>query len=71
MRTILNLVVIFSALSLSQIAIAQYTESDWEDRDSWMDVNDIFDKAQIEKRKLCSRYRMPRRVFEYSFSKKK
>ena len=26
---------------------AQYVEADWEDRDTWMDVNDIFNNANI------------------------
>ncbi|MFS4491865.1 class I SAM-dependent methyltransferase [Maribacter sp. 2308TA10-17] len=30
-------------------AVAQYSEEDWEDRDTWMNVSEIFDLVGIEK----------------------
>ncbi|MEL6810709.1 MAG: class I SAM-dependent methyltransferase [Bacteroidota bacterium] len=36
------------SLSISSITFSQYSEEDWEDRDTWMDVSFIFDQAGIE-----------------------
>ena len=33
----------------TQLATAQYAADDWAERDTWMDVNAIFDEAGIEK----------------------
>ncbi|WP_461303194.1 class I SAM-dependent methyltransferase [Aureisphaera sp.] len=37
------------ALLVSPLVLGQYVESEWEDRDTWMDVDFIFDQAEIEK----------------------
>lgn len=44
-KTILGLSLLFSA----SIASAQYVADEWAERDTWMDVNAIFDEAGIEK----------------------
>ena len=36
-------------VSISTLATAQYAADDWAERDTWMDVNAIFDEAGIEK----------------------
>lgn len=36
-------------LFISQTSIAQYTESQWVERDGWMNVSDILDKAGVKK----------------------
>lgn len=38
---------LFILLFVSQLAYSQYVASEWEDRDTWMDVNFILDEAAI------------------------
>ncbi|GAB5399527.1 MAG: hypothetical protein Aureis2KO_11120 [Aureisphaera sp.] len=49
MNTLFRFFVILMALLVSPLVLGQYVESEWEDRDTWMDVDFIFDQAEIEK----------------------
>ncbi|MDC8004244.1 class I SAM-dependent methyltransferase [Aureisphaera galaxeae] len=49
MNYFLRFSVLIMALFISSSGICQYVESEWEDRDTWMDVNFIFDQVGIEK----------------------
>ncbi len=48
MSTILKFSVLIIAFLVSPLAMCQYVESEWVDRDTWMDVSFIFDHAGIE-----------------------
>ncbi len=43
-KSVISVVMILT----SQLSVAQYVANDWADRDTWMDVNVIFDEAGIE-----------------------
>lgn len=47
MNPILKIPMFLFVLLMSQMAIAQYEEGDWAERDTWMDVNAIFDQVGI------------------------
>lgn len=47
MITQLKVFIFFIFLLSSQLAISQYNEYDWEERDTWMDTAYIFEKAGI------------------------
>ena len=41
--------ILFVLFLLPSLAIAQYAEYDWEERDTWMDPTEIFEKSNITK----------------------
>jgi len=41
--------VVLILIFVTQLATAQYATDEWAERDTWMDVNTIFDEAGIEK----------------------
>jgi len=47
MNPILKIPMFLFVLLMSQMAIAQYEEGDWAERDTWMDVNAIFGQVGI------------------------
>jgi len=48
MKQIHAYTLVIGCLLISQLVVAQYTENDWADRDTWMNVNYIFDQAAIK-----------------------
>lgn len=49
MKKLKTFTVLILFLFISQTIVAQYTESHWVERDSWMNVSDILDKAGVKK----------------------
>lgn len=43
----LSLIILLLTFFASQTVVSQYSEYDWEERDTWMDVDAIFDEAGI------------------------
>lgn len=48
MKHLKNFVATVAIVLISQSMVAQYSAYDWADRDTWMDVNVIFDEAGVE-----------------------
>ncbi len=44
-----NLIYLVLLIVLPAISFAQYSEYDWEERDTWMNIHDIFEQAGIQK----------------------
>lgn len=48
MKTSMKYAGLMIMLLFSQFTVAQYSEYEWEDRDTWMNVKDIFEHAGVE-----------------------
>jgi len=48
MKVLLKYTLFVLTLFITELTLAQYSEYDWEERDTWMNVKDIFEHANVE-----------------------